>query len=419
MRWPGEAFVELDSSGRLVQLRILPGQQPSAATPIPDWDLLLRAARCEPMRLSRTTLSLLPPDRYDVAEEWAGNCDGQQVHVGAAAVGGGVTWFQMRSSRTAQAAPPAEQSGSSSRLWVVQTGLFGLPMILLGILAWRNFTAGRGDRRGARRLAVVAFGVYLFCGVGFRHWPGDPALLMPVIVALFALTGFNAVAVWLFYLGIEPAVRRRWPQLLVGWTRLLDGRWRDPLVGRAVLSGLVYGLVILVLVTTPLMVVRWLDWTHMGPDYRPFVLNPGGFWAAYVADGAFTGILMTLVTVATLVIARWLLRSNAAAVAGWALLLVAMNTWTGVTSGAPFAVALSVGVLLAASMAIVLMRAGMLGYAAAYVTVIALDADVPWTLDPSRWYFYRSALVALVVVGLASWAFKTALGRQSMFPAEE
>ena len=55
------------------------------------------------------------------------------------------------------------------------------------------------------------------------------------------------LAVWLFYLGIEPAVRRRWPQLLVGWTRLLDGRWRDPLVGRAVLSGLLFALVVLVL----------------------------------------------------------------------------------------------------------------------------------------------------------------------------
>jgi len=89
MRWYGEAYVELDSSGRLVQLRILPGQQRSAGTAIPDWNLLLRAARCDPLHLSETTPSLLPPDRYDVAAEWAGNCDGRQVQVSAAAVGGG------------------------------------------------------------------------------------------------------------------------------------------------------------------------------------------------------------------------------------------------------------------------------------------------------------------------------------------
>jgi hypothetical protein len=419
MRWPGEALVELDSSGRLVRLRVLPGQQPSAGTAIPDWNLLLRAARCDPLHLSGTTPSLLPPDRYDVAAEWAGDCDGQQVHVGAAAVSGGVTWFQMRSSRTTQSAHPADKGGSLSRLWAVQAGLFVLPMILVGILAWRNYTAGRGDRRGARRLAVVTFGVYLFCAAGYRHWPGDPALLLPAIVALFAPAGWSSMVNWLFYLGLEPAVRRRWPQLLVGWTRLLDGRWRDPLVGRAVLSGLVFALALLVLGTTPLIAARWLDWAHMGPDYRPYVLNPWGFWAAYVADGAFTGISMALVMAGLLFVCRWLLPSNAAALFGWALVFTVMTTWTGVGSGAPAAVALSSGVLSAAAMVIILMRTGMLGYAAAYMTFLALDAGVPWTLDPSRWYFYRSALAALVVVGLAFWALKVALGRQSMFPAED
>ena len=252
--------------------------------------LLLRAARCEPLRLARTTPSLLPSDRYDLVAEWAGDCDGQQVHVSAAAVGGGVTWFEMRSSRTAQAAPPADQSGSISRLWVVQTGLFVLPMILLGILAWRNFTAGRGDRRGARRLAVVTFGAYLFCGVGYRHWPGDPALLMPVIVALFALTGFNATG----RLAVLPRNRAGCPPPMAAVAGWVDAAARRPLARPARRSGgalrPLFALVLLVLGTTPLIVVRWLDWIHMGPDYRPFVLNPGGFWAAYVADGAFTGI---------------------------------------------------------------------------------------------------------------------------------
>jgi hypothetical protein len=186
-----------------------------------------------------------------------------------------------------------------------------------------------------------------------------------------------------------------------------------------VLSGLVFALALLVLETAPLIAARWLDWAHMGPDYRPYVLNPWGFWAAIVLDGAFTGVFMALGTVATLVIARWLLPSNAAALGVWALVPVVMITWTAVNSGAPVAVALSVAVLAGAFTVITLMRTGMLGYAAAYMTFLALDGAVPWTLDASRWYFGRSALAALVVVGLACWAFKTALGRQSMFPAAE
>ena len=37
------------------------------------------------------------------------------------------------------------------------------------------------------------------------------------------LTLFYASIVWLFYLALEPYVRRLWPELLIGWTRLLSG----------------------------------------------------------------------------------------------------------------------------------------------------------------------------------------------------
>ena len=61
---------------------------------------------------------------------------------------------------------------------------------------------------------------------------------------------FLGLLAWLFYLGFEPAMRPAWHHLLIGSTRLLDGRRRDPLVGRAVLAGILVGL---------LLVVRLLD----------------------------------------------------------------------------------------------------------------------------------------------------------------
>src|SRR5437870_3095440 len=36
---------------------------------------------------------------------------------------------------------------------------------------------------------------------------------------------------------VEPFVRRRWPQMLISWTRLLSGRFNDPMVGRDILIG--------------------------------------------------------------------------------------------------------------------------------------------------------------------------------------
>ncbi|MCG8457457.1 MAG: hypothetical protein MI919_14380, partial [Holophagales bacterium] len=49
-------------------------------------------------------------------------------------------------------------------------------------------------------------------------------------------------AVVLVYLALEPTIRRRAPEVLVGSTRLLAGRFRDPRVGRDLLAGLVMGL---------------------------------------------------------------------------------------------------------------------------------------------------------------------------------
>jgi hypothetical protein len=43
------------------------------------------------------------------------------------------------------------------------------------------------------------------------------------------------------YLAVEPFVRRRMPELLTSWTRLVSGGWRDPLAGRDVLIGVLAG----------------------------------------------------------------------------------------------------------------------------------------------------------------------------------
>lgn len=53
---------------------------------------------------------------------------------------------------------------------------------------------------------------------------------------------FDGGLIWLTYLGLEPYIRRFSPDSLIGWTRLLNGRWRDPLVASDVLVGICAGL---------------------------------------------------------------------------------------------------------------------------------------------------------------------------------
>ena len=50
-----------------------------------------------------------------------------------------------------------------------------------------------------------------------------------------------ACTVWVLYVALEPHARRLWPTSMFGWARLLDGRLKDPLIGRDVLIGGLFG----------------------------------------------------------------------------------------------------------------------------------------------------------------------------------
>jgi len=48
---------------------------------------------------------------------------------------------------------------------------------------------------------------------------------------------FLAAVFWVMYVAAEPYIRRRWPQSLISWSRLVAGAFRDPLVGAHMLMG--------------------------------------------------------------------------------------------------------------------------------------------------------------------------------------
>src|SRR5262249_50733268 len=69
--------------------------------------------------------------------------------------------------------------------------------------------------------------------------PGLGILGLLMIAAAGSL--FVAAITWILYLALEPWVRRRWPQTIISWSRLLSGQLRDPLVGRDILFGVMLG----------------------------------------------------------------------------------------------------------------------------------------------------------------------------------
>ena len=109
------------------------------------------------------------------------------------------------------------------------------------LVAWRNHQAGRTDVRGASRLGTAVFCCSLFgWAITAHHVPTRDYL--PIVFR--ALGGSLTIGVLgaTLYMGVEPFIRRRWPESLISWTRVLSGRIRDPLVGGHVAIGAAVGM---------------------------------------------------------------------------------------------------------------------------------------------------------------------------------
>ena len=125
--------------------------------------------------------------------------------------------------------------------------------VLLGglLLARRNLKLGRSDRNGAFRIASV------FVAVHMLGWRSGAPILADVarrsspsserwrrLCSKASCCGFSILA-------LEPYVRKRWPETIISWTRVLAGRFRDPLVGRDILLGCLLGVGTVALIDAP------------------------------------------------------------------------------------------------------------------------------------------------------------------------
>ncbi len=62
-----------------------------------------------------------------------------------------------------------------------------------------------------------------------------------VIYQIVSFGLYLAVLIGTTYIALEPFARRWWSELLISWNRLLAGDFRDPMIGRDILVGGVFG----------------------------------------------------------------------------------------------------------------------------------------------------------------------------------
>jgi len=278
------------------------------------------------------------------------------------------------------------------------------------LLARNNFRQGRGDRRGALRLAVFVFAVstldWLF---GASHVPTFNEVGRFCILAV-APALLVAALLWLLYLALEPYVRRRWPNTIISWSRVLSGSLRDPLVGRDVLIGVLFGIGALLLYQLECLVRIWRS-------AAPLWDAPLDSWlgARYlIADGVLRQLYFTLLFVLLLFFWIFLLR------------VITRRQWLAASIFALIPVVLSVlassdpmiTVVFSAFDAVlfvtVFLRFGLLAANCSFF-VRALLSIVPITTDFSAWYAGSSLVVLIAVLLFAGYAFHTSLGGQKLF----
>jgi hypothetical protein len=413
----GMIDVQLDPQGRLTYFEALPPEKedPPGQTPPPDWSALFSAAGLDPSKLQPATPVWAPLAASDLRQAWSGEWPGYKqrpLHVEAGAWHGRPIYFSLtgpwnRSARMPSNAPKGA-GDLAARILVVLVIL--LPIFAAVFLARWNFIHNKGDRPGAIRLAVLIFSLHMAVWVFQAHFSstGNFVYLLFLAISTGLLWG---ATVWVLYLAIEPYVRRYWPQAIISWTRVLAGRWRDPLVGRDVLYGAVVG----VLFCDLYGLVYHLE-ARLGA--APPVANTDYLGSFKLALGAGLvhvpgSITSTLLLFLILFLLRVTLRKSWLAAAGFVLLFTALKS---ASSNYP-AVEWPMQAILYTALAAAALRFGLV---ALTITLFIADLalNIPVTLNPSAWYFTNATLPLAAIAALAIWGFYTALAGQTPWNTE-
>jgi serine/threonine-protein kinase len=413
----GMINIELDPKGRLTNFQAIPPQKAeerTAAGP-PDWAPLFAAAEIDPAKLQPAQPQWNSLATADVRSAWTGTWPGTSfsLRVEAAAWHGKPVYFALigdwtKPSRMVTTDSSADRHNKLSQVLFL---LLLTSLLVAGaLLARRNYRQGRADREGALRLATVMFGLEVLLWVCRSHIVAnfDTFGRMMLCVAAGLLTGGIT---WMLYLALEPWIRRRWPHAIISWSRALAGQLRDPLVGRDILFGVIFGVVWLLIIA-----LDYIPLARAGAApqlsttaYLLGVREALGRWLLQIP----TSILATLEFFFIMLGLKVVLRKDWLAALAFVAMFVGLK---GLQSSHPLR-DLPVIVPIYALLVVVVFRFGLVPLVVAVFTVDML-ASVPFTADLSAWYASATVFALLSVVALAGWGFYHSLSGKPIWKME-
>ena len=265
----GMTTVTVDTKGQLLRFAAAPPQNEKAATspaqPI-DWPKLFTAAGLDVSTFAPAAPSRTPEGYADERKAWKGSLPGTTIPVTIEAAGyrGRPVLFEIVAPWTPSPREPSPVPKRGMNPVFVYFLLLGA-----GGGAYWNVRRGRGDVRGAFRVAAFMTILLTAAWAAAPH-VGDVGQEQGRFFARIGVAMFIGGAMYILYLGLEPYVRRAWPDMLVGWTRVVAGRIRDPIVGHDVLVGVTWGAALALLNLATMVVPPMLGLSEPQPHATEF-----------------------------------------------------------------------------------------------------------------------------------------------------
>ena len=407
----GMVSLYLDMSGKLRWFVAVPPQRDSSTADraVVDWSKSFRAAGLDMKNFQSVTSTWVPLHAYDERAAWDGVDVTQpenKIHIEAASFHGTPVYFETiypwdQSLRQEQ---PAESRGNKA-LSIMVLVISLLALFGSGLLARSNLKLGRGDRRGATRLAVVYATVRMLVWIFSVHHNGLVGREMNLFFRHLSLAAFSGIFLWFLYVAFEPFLRKSWPGWIISWNRLLAGDYKDPLVGRDLLIGLVIGAGLIVGQILSTVVPMWLGKaTPLPIPPAAAFLAPHLFFARF-AGQLTAGLFIAFICVFLLLLFLTLMRREMLAlITVWILLTV----FATLISESTLITVPLIGVT--AFLAIIaLRRYGLLTLTTA-LFMAHFSIFFPITTDLTAWYATDFTIALVICLLLGGYAAYTSVG---------
>ncbi len=247
--YPSMTSVRLDTSGRLIELySTLTTQQTVGEDVEVMQDAIFAAAEIDPTPYQLSDLDESLADSiasipHDASHFWSrGDESGELVGVLATTIGGKLNYVSVVDK---------EGLGTLGKFRLTPPSTFGISGLMLSVivlagilLAVRNLYTMQVDLRGAAKCALFVFVCDMFGWVimngSLYHVFANGEFTANYLIRTLALASRCGI----FYLAVEPVIRRWFPTTLISVARFMEGRYRDALFAREVLVGTIFGIVL-------------------------------------------------------------------------------------------------------------------------------------------------------------------------------